>query len=185
MAQVNSARLLVLVGGALALGLAAFLAIALSRGVGGPELGATDAGFDSAAPFELAAFDGSTVSLAEHSGSPVFLYFWASWCEPCRQEAPAIQALWEEYRERGYVFIGVNMLDREDDARAFAEEFGLSFPLVTDVAGSVYVDYGVYGLPEAFFLRPGLEVDQKYIGELTETVLRERLEAIAVDGDVS
>lgn len=185
MVQLFSARLVVLAGGALALGLAAFLGVALSRDVGAPELGETDAGFDTAAPFELTAFDGSTISLADHADSPVFLYFWASWCEPCRKEAPAIQAMWEEYRHRGYVFIGVNMLDNEEAARAFAEEFGLTFPLVTDVAGTVYVDYGVYGLPEAFFLRPGLEVDQKYIGELTETVLRERLDAIAADGELS
>ena len=185
MVQGNSSRLVVLAGGALALGLAAVLAFALARGVGSPELGETAAGFDSAAPFELTAFDGSTVSLADHADSPVFLYFWSSWCEPCRKEAPAIQALWEEYRDRGYVFIGVNMLDSEEAARAFADEFALTFPLVTDVAGAVYVDYGVYGLPEAFFLRPGLEVDQKYIGELTEPVLRERLDAIAADGGLS
>lgn len=185
MVQHFSARLVVLAGGALALGLAAFLGLALSRDVGSPELGETDAGFDSAMPFELTAFDGTSFSLADHTGAPVFLYFWASWCEPCRKEAPAIQTLWEEYRDRGYVFVGVNMLDNEEAARAFADEFGFTFPLVTDVAGSVYVDYGVYGLPEAFFLRPGLEVDQKYIGELTETVLRERLDAIAADGELS
>jgi peroxiredoxin len=185
MVQVLNARLVVLAGGALALGLAAFLGVALSRDVGAPELGETDAGFDSAMPFELTAFDGSTVALSDYADAPVFLYFWASWCEPCRQEAPAIQRLWEEYGDRGYVFIGVNMLDNEESARAFADEFGLTFPLVTDVAGAVYVDYGVYGLPEAFFLRPGLEVDQKYIGELTEAVLRERLDAIAANGGLS
>ena len=108
----------------------------------------------------------------------MFVYFWASWCGPCENEAPLIQELWPEYEARGYSFVGVNILDSEDSARAFVERHGLTFPTVFDGNGDAYLDYGVYGVPEAFFLRPGLILEQKYIGELTEDPFREMLEAI-------
>jgi cytochrome c biogenesis protein CcmG/thiol:disulfide interchange protein DsbE len=171
-------RLAAIVVGAGTLGLALALAVAMSRGIGGPELGAVDAGFTSAADFSLETLEGEPVRLAEFADRPVFLYFWASWCAPCRSEAPVIQQLWAEYEAAGYVFIGINMLDSEAGAREFVDEFGMTFPVLRDVAGDVYLEYGVYGLPEAFFLRPGLEVEEKYIGEITADVLREKLGAI-------
>ena len=172
-------RLLVLIGGGSALLLAGALAVATSRGIGGPELGATGTGFEIAADFTLPTFDGGSFTLSEHSRGPVFVYFWASWCLPCRLEAPLIQRLWPEFEAAGYTFIGVNILDSERDARAFIEEFELTFPMATDDSGSVYLEYGVYGLPEAFFLRPGLVVRQKFIGELTEQEFRAMLGRLA------
>ena len=171
-------RWIVLSAGGAALLLAAVLAVAVSRDVGAPELGIAETGFESATPFELPALDGGSFALADYAERPLFLYFWASWCAPCAREAPLIQQLWPEYEAAGYVFVGVNMLDGERDARAFATLYALTFPLVTDVAGTVYLDYGVYGLPESFFLRPGLTVQEKFIGELTETELRSMLDAL-------
>ncbi len=121
----------------------------------------------------------SIIFRAAHSDRPVFIYFWASWCAPCYREAPVIQQLWPEFEAAGYRFVGVNIMDHEQDARAFIEEFGLTFPMAYDAAGDVYLEYGVYGLPEAFFLEPGLRVDQKFVGELHEQELREMLGRIA------
>ena len=87
-----------------------------------------------------------------------------------------IQRLWPEYEADGYTFIGINILDSNRDASEFIEEFGLSFHSVADDEGDVYLEYGVYGLPEAFFLRPGLIVSRKLIGELSEQEFREILE---------
>jgi cytochrome c biogenesis protein CcmG/thiol:disulfide interchange protein DsbE len=168
-------RLLVLIAGGAALLLAGALALALSRGIGGPELGASDTGFEIAADFALPTFDGGSFTLSEHSDGPAFIYFWASWCLPCRLEAPVIQRLWPEFETAGYTFVGVNILDSESDARAFVEEFDLTFPMVSDDSGGVYLEYGVYGLPEAFFLRPGMVVSEKFIGELNEQELRAML----------
>jgi cytochrome c biogenesis protein CcmG/thiol:disulfide interchange protein DsbE len=162
--------------------LAAVLAVAMQRGVGAPALGEAEAGFGNARSFTLPLLEagpgGASFDLGQHAHQPVFVYFWASWCAPCRNEAPLIERLWPEYEARGYLFVGVNMLDGADDAREFAREHTLTFPLVRDETGSVYLEYGVYGLPEAFFLRPGLEVQEKYIGELSEPVLRQKLEAL-------
>ena len=108
----------------------------------------------------------------------MFVYFWASWCAPCESEAPLIERLWAEYEPQGYVFIGINILDSERGAREFVERHGLTFPILIDSDGDVYFDFGVNGVPEAYFLQPGLEVTRKYIGELREQDFRDMLEDI-------
>lgn len=178
MARLTHGQIAVVSVGVVALALAAALGLAMRSGVGAPPLGAVDAGFTSAQPFQLPRFDAGTVDLDSYRGQPVFLYFWASWCAPCQAEAPLIERLWPEYRDRGYAFVGVNIQDQESAARAFVERHRLTFPVARDAEGSVYLDYGVYGLPESFFLKPGLEVQQKYLGEFTEADLRARLDAI-------
>ena len=170
-------RVLVAAVGVVAALLIVVMGIAMFRDVGAPELGDAVTEFEAAPDFELATLDGSSFVLTEHADQPVFIYFWASWCGPCETEAPLIQELWPEYEARGYTFVGVNIWDGEDDARDFVERHELTFPVVID-DGSTYLDYGVYGLPEAFFLRPGLDLEEKYIGALTEEPFRERLEAI-------
>jgi cytochrome c biogenesis protein CcmG/thiol:disulfide interchange protein DsbE len=145
----------------------------------GSTTGDTDSELAAGVDFELDQFDGGRFVLSDYSDRPVFLYFWASWCQPCNDEAPVIQRLWPEYEARGYTFVGVNMWDDDggDSSRAFVELHGITFPMVID-DGKTGLDYGVSGIPEAFFLKPGLDLDRKYVGPLTEEPLRERLEAI-------
>ena len=171
-------RVLVAAVGVGVAGLIAVMAIAMLRDIGNDDVGRATIELTSGVDFDLPAFDGSRFVLAEHANEPVFVYFWASWCAPCEQEAPLIQALWPEYEALGYTFVGVNIWDSEERAREFVTRHGITFPIVID-DGTTYLDYGVYGLPEAFFLRPGLLVEQKYIGALTEEPFRERLAAIA------
>ena len=173
----QTTRLLVATAGGAAILLVAVLAFAMSRDVGNDSLGRANTSLDTASDFALLTFEGETFVLSEHAGQPIFVYFWASWCAPCEAEAPMIQSLWPEYQARGYVFVGVNMWDSEQPARDFIERHGITFPTVIN-DGETYLDYGVYGLPEAFFLRPGLQVDAKFIGALTEDDFRERLEQI-------
>lgn len=176
MARGNLSRLIVTGVGLAAVALLVVLAVAMRRGVGDSPIGRTDAGFTEASSFTLPTLDGAgTFDIDAHADGPLFVYFWASWCAPCREEAPVIERLWPEYRARGYTFVGVNILDGEGDARTFADEFSLTFPIVRDVEGTVYLDYGVYGLPEAFFLRPGLRVSEKFNGALDEQELRAML----------
>jgi len=122
---------------------------------------------------------GERFALGEHADGPLLVYFWASWCTPCAAEAPVIQQLWGEYRGRGYTFVGVNIWDADKDARAFAERYGLTFPLVRDADGAVYLGYGVQQLPMAFFVRPGLRVEERYVGQLEEAGLRRMLDQLA------
>lgn len=176
-------RLLVGAAGGGALALSAVLAVALAQGVGGEPLGGVDTGFETAADFTLPTFEGGTFTLSDRAEGPIFVYFWASWCAPCREEAPLIQRLWPEYERAGYTFVGVNILDSRRDAEAFIAEFGITFPNVYDDGGGVYLDYGVYGIPEAFFLRPGLLVDRKYLGPLKEDGFRKMLAALTAEGE--
>lgn len=183
MLQLTRGQVAIASVGALALALAVALGIAMRDGVGQPPLGAIDPGFTRASTFELPLLSGSeagTFALAEHGQRPVFVYFWASWCAPCKAEAPLIQRLWPEFQARGYTFVGVNIQDQDAEARRFIQEHGLTFPQVRDRDGSVYLEYGVYGLPESFFLKPGLVVHEKYLGEFDEATLRQRLAAIDV-----
>lgn len=175
----QTTRLLVATVGAAAIVLIAILAFAMTRGIGNDSLGRANTSLDTAYDFALPTFEGETFVLSEHASGPVFIYFWASWCAPCEAEAPMIESLWPEYEARGYTFVGINVWDTEGAARAFLERNPLTFPTVINGDDDdTYLDYGVYRVPEAFFLLPGLDVDAKYIGEFTEADLRERLDAI-------
>lgn len=172
--------MVVLALGVAALGLAGVLAISMTRGVGKEPIGDVDAGITGAATFQLPSLgtDGGTVELGEYRDGPVLLYFWASYCVPCRTEAPMLQRLWPEYQQQGYTFIGVNILDTEREAAKFVRDYELSFPMALDGDGEAYLQYGVYGIPETFFIAPGLQITDKYLGALTESVLRERLDRL-------
>ncbi|MFA7248812.1 MAG: TlpA disulfide reductase family protein [Dehalococcoidia bacterium] len=161
------------------------LAYAMTRGVGATPSGRRDVGGRQMAPFSLARFDGTPFVLNQPAPGPVFVYFWASWCVPCQAEAPVIQKLWPEYEKRGYTFVGVNIWDAESDARRFIDQQGLTFPVVADANGRVYVDYGVEALPDSYFLEPGLRARIRYQGALTEPTLRELLDELARRGGAS
>ena len=130
-----------------------------------------------APPFAMAFFDGGTTGLDQLRGKPVIMNFWASWCFPaCYEEAPALEAAWRSYRDRGVVVIGVDIQDREADAKAFLERFKLTFPNGPDLHGKISIDYGVYGVPETFFIDRKGEIRYKHVGALTEKILKAKIE---------
>jgi len=108
----------------------------------------------NAAPsFELELLDGSGVLTDEKlKGKPVVINFWASWCIPCREEAPLLEKTWRAYKNDGVIFLGVNIKDAESDAKRFVDEFGITYPTVRDLDQSLTKDFGVKGLPETFFV---------------------------------
>ncbi len=107
----------------------------------------------SAPSFDLPLLDGSGALTDEDlKGHPVVINFWASWCIPCREEAPLFERTWKSYRDEGVIFLGVNIKDAESDARAFVEEFGITYPVVRDLDQILTKDFGVTGLPETFFV---------------------------------
>lgn len=88
-------------------------------------------------------------------GSPVVLNFWASWCGPCRDEAPAFQAAWERYEREGVVFVGVNVCDLEPEAKRFVREFEVTYPVVRDPDQELADALGIEcRLPQTFFVGP-------------------------------
>lgn len=87
-----------------------------------------------------------------------------------------MEKLWAEYRDKGYLFIGMNIWDSETEARTFAEDYPVNISNGPRRENKVHLDYDVESLPLAFFLRPGLEVDRRHLGELKEADLRSMLD---------
>jgi cytochrome c biogenesis protein CcmG/thiol:disulfide interchange protein DsbE len=106
-----------------------------------------------AAPnFTLSRIDKSgTLQLASLRGKVVVLNFWASWCFPCKQEAPTLAAASRRYAGR-VVVLGVDVNDFAGDARRFARRYGLDYPIVHDNHNVTSPAYGLTGLPETFFI---------------------------------
>ena len=95
---------------------------------------------------------GDSRSLDLAKGRPVVVNFWASWCVPCKDEAPALQATYEQYRKQGLVVVGIDVEDFKQDAKRFAKRYGLTYPIVYDGNRSTIGKWGVTGYPETFFV---------------------------------
>jgi cytochrome c biogenesis protein CcmG, thiol:disulfide interchange protein DsbE len=95
---------------------------------------------------------GGRSSLADYRGKVVVLNFWASWCEPCRTESPLLQRWHERIARRGGTVLGVDVLDVSSDARAFAREYRLRYPMLRDRSGDALDDFGVVAYPETFVI---------------------------------
>ena len=137
-----------------------------------------------AAPFTLMLFDGRTIRLQDFRGKAVFLNFWASWCPPCRAEAKALEATWQKNKERDVVFLGIDIQDTDEDARAFLQEFGVTYMNGRDPSGKIAVDYGVWGIPETFFIDPSGGITYKHVGEIGAQTITAKLDG-ALRGIVS
>lgn len=120
---------------------------------------------------DRAARDGR-VSLSELRGTPVVLNFWASWCEPCRVEAPVLERGWRQAQRRGVLFLGLDMQDVTGDAREFLREFDVSYLNVREGGKDTARRYGATGLPETYFISARGQVVAHVIGALSAGQLR-------------
>jgi len=102
--------------------------------------------------FTLPNLAGKKLSLKDFRGKLVFLNFWATWCIPCRKEMPAMERLYQEFKNKGFIILAVNMKDRRKDALAFVKELQLTYPVVFDPDGQAGVLYGAWGLPATYLI---------------------------------
>lgn len=115
--------------------------------------------------FRLRAFDGDRiVGLSDFRGTVVVLNFWASWCTPCKQEMPNLERAWQEFRARGVVVLGINVLDGRSEAAAFLRAFRITYPNVHDPEQARMVAYQVTALPTTVFIDRERRIRARFVG---------------------
>ena len=125
---------------------------------------------------ELATLDGEgTGSIGDYRGEWVLVNVWASWCDPCREESPALQRFYEEHRDEGFTVLGIDSRDVSSEGLAFVEEFGLTYPQLHDSEGDIPDDYGMTGFPESFLIDPEGNVAVARSGPVTGAYLEEAI----------
>jgi len=114
-------------------------------------------------------------ALADYRGKVVVLNFWASWCGPCKVESPLLQRWHERLVKRGGLVLGVDVQDISDDARAFVDEYGLTYPMLRDGPGDLRDDFGILGLPESFVIDRRGRIAAVVRGVVDDAFMRERV----------
>lgn len=146
----------------------------------GGAIPAPRAGF-LAPDFSLPDAEGNLTTLSDLRGQAVLVNLWASWCTPCQAEMPAMQRVYEAYREQGFTILAVNATHQDSQAAAaqFAAEKGLTFPILYDLDGSVSRSYQLSALPSSFFILPDGTINEVIIGgPMAEALLRVRVEQL-------
>jgi cytochrome c biogenesis protein CcmG/thiol:disulfide interchange protein DsbE len=142
----------------------------------------------SAPEFELTTFEGKVFKLSELRGKPIVLNFWASWCIPCRDEAPLLRAAWDQYRDQGLLVIGVDYVDTEVEAKKFMNEFKITYPNGPDIGTRISKAYRITGVPETYFITrdgkilSGVDANGRpygnWIGPIPASALQERIQKL-------
>lgn len=123
-----------------------------------------------------------TVRLRDLRGKVVVVNYWASWCLACRDEHPVLQQASAAYADSGVQFVGVVYNDRGNNALKWLREMGpVPYPSVMDPRTATAIDYGVYGVPETFFIGRDGRVAYKHFGPLTPTVMQRQLGALLAE----
>jgi cytochrome c biogenesis protein CcmG/thiol:disulfide interchange protein DsbE len=133
-----------------------------------------------AAPdFTLETQDGRTIRLADLRGQAVLINFWATWCPPCQAEMPAIQQVYERYRDQGFIVLAVDQQEGDTQVGAFADEKELTFPILLDRDGSVSARYQVKALPSTFFVdRAGVVQNVTLGGPMTAAFIESQVTSL-------
>ena len=167
--------------GSLAL-LAGVLALALALGL---QLSRRNMGRPTSGPapdFALTLFDGAPMRLSDYRDQVVLINFWASWCPPCRDEAPDLQALYEDFRSLGFTVLGVNMLESSRrKALEFIDEFGIGYPNGEDIGEKVTNLYRVEAPPESFLIDRRGQVRRLFIGNIRYDDVSDDIEALLAE----
>jgi cytochrome c biogenesis protein CcmG/thiol:disulfide interchange protein DsbE len=127
----------------------------------------------------LPVLDGSgTGKIADYRGKWVLVNLWASWCIPCRAEAPELEGWWRAHRDRGATVLGINVQDNSEDALAFLDEFKTGYPQLRSVGDERSEAFGSTGVPENFLVNPKGRLALIWRGPVDDRVLRESVDPI-------
>jgi cytochrome c biogenesis protein CcmG, thiol:disulfide interchange protein DsbE len=141
--------------------------------------GSTPTTVGSVAPdFSLETLDGDALRLGDLRGRPVIVNFWASWCLPCQEEFPLLQAAHEAHAADGLAVIGIVYQDRTQAARTFMERYGATWTAAMDPDDRVASAYNILGPPETFFIGRDGRIAARHIGQLSAASLEAKVAAI-------
>jgi len=164
----------------LVIGLASVLGFGLGRN---PTLIASPLVGKPAPIFVLRTLNGrEAVRMSQLRGHVVVVNFWASWCLACREEHPNLMAAWQRYGDSGVVFLGIVYQDTVANARAFMREMGGGWPNLVDPRGRTALDYGVYGIPETYFIGRDGVISYKRVGPSSYALLTRNIERLLAHG---
>ncbi len=129
--------------------------------------------------FHLTDLEGKSQSLSQYRGKIVLVNFWATWCKPCTTEMPAMQAMYDKMRDKGFVVLAINELEDDAKVREHIKQYGHTFPVLMDRDNKVANQFGVFGLPVSIFIDQEGRA-QEYIkgGLLTEQKINETIARI-------
>lgn len=122
-------------------------------------------------------------TLAAYKGQPLILNFWATWCPPCRQEIPALQAAFQQYAGQGVAVLGIDVREEATTVQAFASAMGMQFPILLDTDGTVADRYKVQGIPTTVFVDSAGMVRARHVGPLTESLIAGYLQPLLAQAD--
>jgi len=131
--------------------------------------------------FTLQSLEGKNFTLSELRGQAILVNLWATWCLPCRAEMPAMQRMYEEYKDQGFVVLALNMTyqDTPSAVLPFVQEHGLTFPILLETNGQAAGQYELRSLPSSFFIdRNGIIQEVVIGGPMAEALLRTRIESL-------
>lgn len=134
-----------------------------------PEIGAV------APPFQAVSLNGDTLNSLELRGQPVIINFWATWCEPCRLEMPALQAFYQRHQQQGLRLLAVNLGEDPAAVQDWAQQYGLTFDILLDEGRQIAALYQLRGQPSTYVLSPSGVITHIVYGPVTEPMLQSAL----------
>ena len=128
--------------------------------------------------FTFTQFDGKQFKLSDQRGKVVVVNIWASWCDPCKQEAAVLENTWRAYRDRGVVFLGADYVDTDEPALAFVKQYDITYPNGPDVGSNIYRLFRARGVPETYVIDQKGSVSRLFVGPVLENDLRSTLDGL-------
>ncbi len=132
----------------------------------------------SAPDFTLTTFDGESHTVSDYYGQMIVVNFWASWCGPCELEAADLERVWREYKDRDTLFLGVDYVDTETEARAYLHKWNVTYPNGPDVRTVISQAYRIQGVPETYIIARDGTVAETIIGPVDYAKLTATLDRL-------